>query len=81
LPLPVIHGVTSYSIQIPLAIAPLSSREALMAGFVAQVIPVSLQVVLVQSETGGPFVAGSTTQRRSTALWAGPERPVTLKRR
>ena len=77
----VIHGVTSYSTQTPAPIWPLSSREVLIDGFVAQVIPVSLHVVPEHREIAGPLLAASTTQNRSFASWAGPLKPLTVKRR
>ena len=67
-PLPDTNGVTSYVSQIPLATEPLSSRAPLVAGLLAQVMPVSDHVVLLQDETGGPLLVGLMTQSRKVAL-------------
>jgi hypothetical protein len=66
-PFPGTNDVTSYSIQTPLLIDPLSPRGSLVAGLLFQVIVVSPQFVLAHLETGGPFLVGSTTQSRRVA--------------
>jgi len=76
-PSPVTAAVTLYSVQTPVAIAPVTSNaELVIAGFVLHVLPVSIQFVSV-AYTVGPLTVPDVEYTRRTALWTVPVTPLT----